>query len=433
MNKRRYSNRRRKNILRVFILLMIIIITVVIWRTIKIDVQVGELTLPKILQSEKSFADTSGEWNLILVDRNHYIPNNYQVELTELSNGKKVDSRIYPELQQMFNDARAEGLALFVREGYRTTEEQQKIMDEKINEYEKQGYSAKEAKKRAEKYVAIPDTSEHQLGLSVDINADTDKCSSEKVYQWLDENAYKYGFVKRYPEDKTDITGISNEPWHYRYVGTTVAKIMKEENLCLEENPNFFYSRIVILFRKQREANLRMEYKTDSLLVHLARAGDEDACEKLVKKYYSSIYQYCLLHINDPYEAEDLTQEVFTRFFSNLYRYKEYGKVKNYLYTIAGNTVKNYYKKKKDIPSEELLKSEDCSKNHVEELGVRLTIEQAVRKLPEEIRETAVLYFFQELKQREIAELLHIKLSLVKYRIGRAKELLMKELEVKKR
>lgn len=123
MNKRRYSNRRRKNILRVFILLMTIIITVVMWRTIKIDVQVGELTLPKILQSEKSFADTSGEWNLIFVDRKHYIPNNYQVELTELSNGKKVDSRIYPELQQMFNDARAEGLALFVREGYRTTEE----------------------------------------------------------------------------------------------------------------------------------------------------------------------------------------------------------------------------------------------------------------------------------------------------------------------
>lgn len=93
----------------------------------------------------------------------------------------------------------------------------------------------KKQKKRAEKYVAIPDTSEHKLGRSVDINADTDKCSSEKVYQWLDENAYKYGFVKRYPEDKTDITGISNEPWHYRYVGTTVAKIMKEENLCLEE------------------------------------------------------------------------------------------------------------------------------------------------------------------------------------------------------
>lgn len=101
------------------------------WRTIKIDVQVGELTLPKILQSEKSFADTSGEWNLILVNRNHYIPNNYQVELTELSNGKKVDSRIYPELQQ-------------------------KIMDEKINEYEKQGYSAKEAKKEPRNMLQFP-------------------------------------------------------------------------------------------------------------------------------------------------------------------------------------------------------------------------------------------------------------------------------------
>lgn len=164
-----------------------------------------------------------------------YFGSNYANSGARAVYGKKVDSRICPELQQMFNDARAEGLALFVREGYRTTEEQQKIMDEKINEYEKQGYSAKEAKKRAERYVAIPDTSEHQLGLSVDINADTDKCSSEKVYQWLDENAYKYGFVKRYPEDKMDITGISNEPWHYRYVGTTVAKIMKEENLCLEE------------------------------------------------------------------------------------------------------------------------------------------------------------------------------------------------------
>lgn len=150
MNKRRYSNRRRKNILRVFILLMTIIITVVMWRTIKIDVQVGELTLPKILQSEKSFADTSGEWNLILVDRNHYILNNYQVELTELSNDKKVDSRIYPELQQMFNDARAEGRALFVREGYRTTEEQQKLWTRKSMNMKNKDILRKKQKKSRE-------------------------------------------------------------------------------------------------------------------------------------------------------------------------------------------------------------------------------------------------------------------------------------------
>ena len=79
----------------------------------------------------------------------------------------------------------------------------------------------------------------------------------------------------------------------------------------------------------------------------------------------------------------------------------------------------------------ELSEFESCNQNNMEMTEVRLTIEQAVKKLPEEIRETAVLYFFQELKQREIAELLHIKLSLVKYRIGRANELLMKELEGK--
>ena len=82
--------------------------------------------------------------------------------------------------------------------------------------------------------VAIPGTSEHQLGLSVDINADQTKCSSEKVYSWLDNNAYKYGFIKRYPSSKSYITGINNEPWHYRYVGKEAATI-KNQNLCLEE------------------------------------------------------------------------------------------------------------------------------------------------------------------------------------------------------
>ena len=214
------------------IALILILIGIMTYRTIKTDLQAGELKLPSIVHQK---ADTSLEWNLILVNYNHYIPDDYQVELTDLSNGKKVDSRIYPDLQQMFNDARSEGLSLFVREGYRTAEEQQQIMNDKIEEYENQGCSRKEAKKMAEEYVAVPGTSEHQLGLSVDINADTTKSSSDEVYQWLDENAYKYGFVKRYPSDKTDITGINNEPWHYRYVGKEAAEIIKKENLCLEE------------------------------------------------------------------------------------------------------------------------------------------------------------------------------------------------------
>lgn len=108
----------------------------------------------------------------------------------------------------------------------------------------------------AEKYVAIPGTSEHQLGLSVDINADQTKCSSEKVYSWLDNNAYKYGFIKRYLSSKSYITGINNEPWHYRYVGKEAAATIKNQNLCLEEylkninSKTVFSTRIrVILYR----------------------------------------------------------------------------------------------------------------------------------------------------------------------------------------
>ena len=188
-----------------------------------------------ISHNHKQYADTSGDWRLILVDKNHYIPKDYQMNLTKLSNGKQVDSRIYPFLQKMFNDARANGLALFVREGYRTSQDQQKIMNERIREYENQGNSKRRATKMAEKYVAILGTSEHQLGLSVDINADQTKCSSEEVYSWLDNNAYKYGFIKRYPSSKSYITGINNEPWHYRYVGKEAAATIKKQNLCLEE------------------------------------------------------------------------------------------------------------------------------------------------------------------------------------------------------
>ena len=183
----------------------------------------------------KNVVGYSGEWNLILVNKNHKIPYNYSLELIELSNGEKVDARIYPDLQKMFDDARAAGLQLFVRDGYRTGDEQKAIMNDKIAAYETEGYSKKEAKALAKNYVAEPGTSEHELGLSVDINSESSGASQDAVYEWLDENAYKYGFIKRYPADKTDITGIDNEPWHYRYVGYEAAKEMKEQNLCLEE------------------------------------------------------------------------------------------------------------------------------------------------------------------------------------------------------
>ncbi|MDE6686798.1 MAG: M15 family metallopeptidase [Lachnospiraceae bacterium] len=174
-------------------------------------------------------------WNLILVNRNNYIPDDYEIELTELSNGEKVDSRIYPQLQEMFDDMRADGVYPIVREGYRSAEEQEEIFAEKVQAYINEGYFRSRAERIAEEWVAVPGTSEHQLGIAVDINADKERCENEDVYQWLAENAYKYGFILRYPQGKEEITGISYEPWHFRYVGVENAQIIYEKQICLEE------------------------------------------------------------------------------------------------------------------------------------------------------------------------------------------------------
>lgn len=91
------------------------------------------------------------------------------------------------------------------------------------------------AEETAMEWVALPGTSEHQLGISVDINADTSKCSRDDVYNWLLENSYKYGFIQRYPSGKISITGVANEPWHYRYVGKEAAETIYQSGMCLEE------------------------------------------------------------------------------------------------------------------------------------------------------------------------------------------------------
>ena len=174
-------------------------------------------------------------WNLILVNKWNYIPDDYEVELTQLSNGQTVDTRIYPALQKMFDDARADGIYPVVVSGYRTGERQQSLMDEKIDAYEAEGYSSAEAKEAAEEWVAVAGTSEHQLGIAVDINADDVHSTDDEVYEWLNQNSYKYGFIRRYPPEKTEITGTIYEPWHYRYVGVEAATKMFNHNLCLEE------------------------------------------------------------------------------------------------------------------------------------------------------------------------------------------------------
>lgn len=186
-------------------------------------------------QSTIKTTTDSSDWALILVNKWHTIPNNYSVELKELSNGQLIDQRIYPFLQKMFDAARAENVYPVVVSGYRSTKEQQKLLDEKIAEYQSEGYGKNQAEEKAEQWVALPGTSEHQLGIAVDINEDQLRSSSEEVYGWLKINAHKFGFINRYPANKTTITGVINEPWHYRYVGVAAATKIYDQAICLEE------------------------------------------------------------------------------------------------------------------------------------------------------------------------------------------------------
>lgn len=177
-------------------------------------------------------------WHLILVNRWNPIPDEYEVELTELANGQQVDKRIYPALQDMFDAARSDGAYPVVVSGYRTADTQQRLLDEKIAEYRAAGCSATEARTQAEAWVAIPGTSEHQIGIAVDINADGVRSAGYEVYAWLEQNAHKYGFICRYPPDKTEITGVIGEAWHYRYVGVEAATEIYNQGICLEEYLN---------------------------------------------------------------------------------------------------------------------------------------------------------------------------------------------------
>lgn len=160
---------------------------------------------------------------------------------------------------------------------------------------------------------------------------------------------------------------------------------------------------------------------TDFLLIQKMHIGDENAFDIFVKKYYPQILTYCRIHISDPSYAEDLTQETFVRFFENLKQYHHYGKAGNFLYVIAANLCHDFYRKKREIPLEELPKEQDIYENSLEEW---LDMKMALSSLPKEIRAVAILYFIQEQKQKDIAHILGITLSLVKYRINRARKLL---------
>lgn len=184
--------------------------------------------------------NTADNWALILVNSSHPYPNGYTAPVTVVDNGQETDERCADELRQMLTDCRAAGYDPLVVSGYRTHSQQIQDFDSMTKMYVSGGYSEEDAKAMTAESVAVPGTSEHEAALSADIGCEHNTAidssqDQEEVQKWLHENCWKYGYALRYPEGKQDITKIVYESWHYRYVGMTAAKVMYDENLCLEE------------------------------------------------------------------------------------------------------------------------------------------------------------------------------------------------------
>ncbi len=188
---------------------------------------------------EDTFFDSS-DWKLILINKQHPIPDNYELHLGRLTNSMKCDERIIDDLVAMMQAAKADGADLRIASPYRNDDRQHYLFDKKIDGYMRSGSSYMEAYKLASQAVTVPGASEHQVGLAIDFNTETHVYLDEafedtKEGKWLHDHCAEYGFILRYPKNKEYITSIEYEPWHFRYVGKEAARVIMDNGICLEE------------------------------------------------------------------------------------------------------------------------------------------------------------------------------------------------------
>lgn len=220
-----------KNVIISFSLLLLCITPLKIHASDKISNDIPVLVSP--ITKEELFNDP-----LVLVNKEHgltkdYVPRDLRKVNVFGSKGKdQLRDIAASQLENMFSDAKKNGHTLFASSGYRSYERQKEIYSANVRKY---------GKAYAETFSAPPGHSEHQTGLVMDISSKntnyrlTEKFASLPEGKWVRENAWKYGFVIRYPKDKTHITKYRFEPWHLRYIGHDAAKVSYEEGLVLEE------------------------------------------------------------------------------------------------------------------------------------------------------------------------------------------------------
>lgn len=200
----------------------------------------GSVTRGKATVDDRAHYFTSTGAKIMVANPWNIIPADYSPNLQNTEGGMLIEKSCKESLDKMLADCRAAGHGVVLISAFREHSTQIYLYNRKVNYYLNQGLDAAKARTEAGKVVAMPGTSEHELGLAVDLvdsaytgldeaqeNTDTQK--------WLMEHCWEYGFILRYPNNKSDATGIIYEPWHYRYVGTQVAQELKETGLCLEE------------------------------------------------------------------------------------------------------------------------------------------------------------------------------------------------------
>ncbi len=215
-----------------------------------------QYTLEDILEENEEYGDSinseskreegtetefnSDDWRLVLINKQHPIPDDYTFELVTIKGSMQCDGRIREELFAMLQGAKDNDINLVIRSPYRDMSRQEYLFNRKIKSYMQKKMSYMDAYKIASQTVTVPGASEHQIGLAIDITSDgyaaLDRGFGDtEAGKWLAEHSCEYGFILRYPAGKENITGIEYEPWHFRYVGKEAATIIMEEGITLEE------------------------------------------------------------------------------------------------------------------------------------------------------------------------------------------------------
>ncbi len=180
------------------------------------------------------------DWRLVLINKQHSVPEDYTFELGYITSTMRCDERIIDDLRDMLQEAKENEINLEIKSPYRDEARQEWLFNRKIKLYMNQGMSFVEAHQLASQAVTVPGASEHQIGLALDIVSDEyiyleEEFGETEAGIWLAENSYRFGFIVRYPKGKEYITGIGYEPWHFRYVGVGAATVITKNGITLEE------------------------------------------------------------------------------------------------------------------------------------------------------------------------------------------------------